>query len=66
MSQVPQSILIEILIDLKMEIEAIHQCLLLAEIPALTQDGLQDDQQQQRESTRNALLAKYPALRPSS
>ena len=60
--------LLEVLIDIKTEIAAIHKLLLVAEVDWAIQEGTVEDESlaSEREAVRTALLLKYPSLLSSS
>jgi len=58
------ALLIEILIDLQVEVKAIHDCLRLdAQIPLLTIQGRREDAELERESFREESVKQLARLR---
>ena len=57
------SLLIEALIDIQVELKAIHDCLILLEIPYLSIQEKRKDAGLERESFRGEAVKQFAALR---
>jgi len=61
-----EALLIEVLTDLQVELKAIHECLLAAEVPDLTLQAKREDAQMQRGEFRKDVVKRLAELRALS
>jgi hypothetical protein len=62
MNESEKSLIIDVLTDMQVEINAIHEALLVAEVEDLVLQGIRDDAKKDRVAIRDQFVERFSAL----